>query len=70
MEATATNSRIKSLHPLNMQLLFWLFVVASIAGSQSRRLFTPSSSGATKAVRASCGDRSPPSTARGPSCSP
>jgi len=32
MEATATNSRIKSLHPLNMQLLFWLFVVASIAG--------------------------------------
>ena len=27
MEATATNSRIKSLHPLNMQLLFWLFVV-------------------------------------------
>ncbi|WP_324249793.1 MULTISPECIES: putative ABC transporter permease [Eggerthella] len=29
-------------------------------GSQSRRLFTPSSSGATKAVRASCGDRSPP----------
>lgn len=32
MEATATNSRIKSLHPLNMQLLFWLFVIASIAG--------------------------------------
>ena len=64
MEATATNSRIKSLHPLNMQLLFWLFVVASIAGLAIETAFHAVVFGA------SCGDRSPPSTARGPSCSP
>ncbi len=70
MEATATNSRIKSLHPLNMQLLFWLFVVASIAGLAIETAFHAVVFGGYESRPGLVWGRSPPSTARGPSCSP